>query len=119
VFLGGTIGNFDENEATVFLREVLALMRSEDRLLLGADRVKSKAVLEAAYNDGAGVTAAFNKNVLRVLNWELNGDFQPAHFGHRAIYLEDAARIEMHLVSERAQDVHLAAIAETLHLQPG
>lgn len=119
VFLGGTIGNFSEDEARLLLQDVRELMRPGDRLLLGADRIKPRPVLEAAYNDSQGITAAFNLNVLQVLNRRLQGDFEPSRFSHRAFYREDAAQIEMHLVADAPQDVHLDTLDETLNLAVG
>lgn len=111
-FLGSTIGNFDEPAAVRLLRQVRAAMEPGDALLLGADLrpgpSKSRARLEAAYNDAAGVTAAFNRNVLRVLNRELGADFDEGAFRHRAFYDEARGRIEMHLVAEGAQSVRFA-----------
>src|ERR671919_165464 len=78
--LGGTIGNFAPHQRAGFLRRVSNLLGPEDRFLLGTDLVKDPAILEAAYNDSAGVTAQFNKNVLRVLNRELDADFDPDGF---------------------------------------
>lgn len=119
VFLGSTIGNFQPAEATMFLRELAALMDHGDSLLLGVDRVKEAAVLEAAYNDAEGVTAAFNLNLLRVLNRELDADFVPDGFRHRAVYDTDLRRIEMHLVSRTDQSVTLRRLGEELSLEAG
>jgi L-histidine N-alpha-methyltransferase len=109
-FLGSTIGNLDEDEAPHLLRGLSALMTTADRLLLGVDLAKDERLLHAAYNDARGVTAAFNRNVLRVLSRELDGDFDPAAFEHRASYDGARARIEMHLVSTRRQVVSLRRI---------
>jgi L-histidine Nalpha-methyltransferase len=119
VFLGSTIGNFEPAEAVGFLRELAALMDSGDSLLLGADRVKSPAVLEAAYNDAEGVTAAFNLNLLEVLNRELDSDFMPDAFMHRALYNAVDQRIEMYLISRVRQMVHLSRLGEHLELDAG
>lgn len=119
VFLGGTLGNFEEREAITLLRELAVRMSPLDRLLLGVDRVKSVHVLHAAYDDGEGITAAFNRNVLHVLNRELRGDFQPDAFAHRAVYNEDAARIEMYLVADTQQQVHLDELDATLRFAAG
>ncbi len=119
VFLGGTIGNFTHDEAVDFLRELRHLMRPGDWLLLGADRVKEAKVLEAAYNDQDGMTAAFNLNLLNVLNRELGADFEPAAFRHRAIYNPEAARIEMYLIADTPQRVHLAQLETDLVLTAG
>jgi L-histidine N-alpha-methyltransferase len=108
--LGSTIGNLDEREAPALLRRVATLMTPRDRFLLGVDLVKEERVLVAAYDDAQGVTAAFNKNVLRVLSRELRGDFDERAFDHRALYDARRERIEMHLVARRPQSVHLAAI---------
>ncbi len=100
--LGGTIGNFPRGAGVELLRRVRAELRPEDRFLIGFDLQKDVAVLEAAYNDAAGVTAAFNRNVLRVLNRELGADFDLDAFRHRAHYSASAERIEMHLVADGA-----------------
>lgn len=97
--LGGTVGNFPREAGVALLSRVRAVMDADDRFLVGFDLQKDVAVLEAAYNDAAGVTAAFNRNVLRVLNRELGADFDLNGFSHRAIYAADEARIEMHLVA--------------------
>ena len=99
--LGSTIGNFPDAEAAALLRRVRSRMGEDDRFLLGFDLVKDVEVLEAAYNDAAGVTAAFNLNVLSVLNRELGADFDPDAFRHRAVFDADERRIEMHLVATR------------------
>jgi L-histidine N-alpha-methyltransferase len=109
-FLGSTIGNFDWPGAVGLLRRVRAQMRSEDRLLLGTDLRKDRATLEAAYNDAAGVTAEFNKNILRVMNAELGADFDPDRFAHHAPYNDEHHRIEMHLHSIGDQVVHMPGL---------
>lgn len=109
-FLGSTIGNLDESEAPRLLRDVSRLMTQRDRFLLGVDLVKDTRTLVAAYDDSRGVTAAFNKNVLRVLSRELDGDFDEDAFRHEAHYEAARERIEMHLVSTRRQAVRLRAI---------
>ncbi len=119
VFLGGTIGNFHHHEAVEFLSELRAHMQAEDRLLLGADRVKDPAVLHAAYNDAAGVTAAFNLNLLQVLNRELDADFAADGFYHHACYHPGAQRIEMYLVSKQSQRVRLGRMEEELAFDNG
>lgn len=105
LFLGSNIGNFTHAEATAFLARIRSIMRPQDRLLLGVDLVKERSVLEAAYNDAAGVTAEFNKNLLRRINVELEANFDLDGFRHHAPFVEHEARIEMHLVSERHQTV--------------
>jgi L-histidine N-alpha-methyltransferase len=109
-FLGSTIGNFDPMQADTFLRSLAKSMDTGDILLLGLDLVKPIAVLEAAYNDAAGVTAEFNRNVLRVLNRELGADFDLALFEHVAFFEVAAEQIEMHLKARRDHDVRLPAI---------
>lgn len=119
VFLGGTLGNFTANESVAFLRELRGCMGEGDALLLGVDRVKDPAVLEAAYDDAAGVTAAFNLNVLSVLNRELGADFPPGAFSHRAVYNAAEQRIEMYLEACRAVRVHVASLGETYVFRRG
>ncbi|MGR8919146.1 MAG: L-histidine N(alpha)-methyltransferase [Gammaproteobacteria bacterium] len=119
VFLGGTIGNFDADHALGFLREVRATMRPGDALLIGADRVKEPDVLHAAYNDGAGVTAAFNLNLLRVLNRELGADFDLDGFEHYAHFNPLESRIEMHLIAMRNQRVVIGELDEAIEFDEG
>ena len=109
-FLGSTIGNFDRADALALMQRVHAVMRAEDRFLLGFDLKKDEAVLNTAYNDRAGVTAEFNLNVLRVLNRELDCDFDLDAFEHCAFYNTLEGRIEMHLVSRREQDVRVDSL---------
>ncbi|HEY3818226.1 MAG TPA: L-histidine N(alpha)-methyltransferase [Polyangiaceae bacterium] len=118
-FLGSTIGNLDEHEAPSLLRDISRLMTGRDRFLLGVDLVKDPRVLVAAYDDALGVTAEFNRNVLRVLSRELDGDFDPSAFDHSAIYDDARQRIEMRLVSKRRQSAHLRAIDLSLELERG
>jgi len=114
--LGSSIGNLDDEQARLLLEGAAEL---DCRWVLGADLRKDRAVLEAAYNDAAGVTARFNLNLLRRLNAELGGRFDPSAFRHRAFYDERAGRIEMHLESSRAQDVPVAALERTFHFERG
>jgi dimethylhistidine N-methyltransferase len=106
-FPGSTIGNFEPDEAVQFLRRVANVCRENGGLLIGADLKKAGDVLEAAYNDRAGVTAQFNLNLLERVNRELGADFDLDQWRHRAIYNSDAGRIEMYLISESDQFVHL------------
>jgi L-histidine N-alpha-methyltransferase len=119
VFLGSNIGNFDRPGATAFLRLIRASLRPADGLLLGADLVKPERDLLLAYDDPLGVTAAFNKNLLQRLNTELRGDFALDQFEHRAVWDADASRVEMHLVSRIAQDVHIEQAALRFRLEAG
>lgn len=109
-FLGGTIGNFEPRERQVIFRSLRNQLGSEDRLLLGTDLVKDRARLEAAYNDSAGVTAEFNRNVLHVINSHLGGDFDPQCFEHVAFYDERLRRIEMRLRATKAHRVRIMVI---------
>lgn len=117
-FLGSTIGNFAMPAAHRLLADVRQHMTPPDRFLMGVDLVKDVATLEAAYNDAAGVTAAFNRNILHVLNHELGADFDPDSFGHRAFYNDAASRIEMHLESLVDQTIAIPGVG-TVHLYPG
>ncbi|MDZ7844356.1 MAG: L-histidine N(alpha)-methyltransferase [Anaerolineales bacterium] len=111
VFLGGTFGNFDPAEGRALLSEVAGRMGPNDALLLGVDRVKERSIIEAAYNDAAGVTAAFNRNVLEVINRELDADFEPDAFRHEAVFNEPRGQLEMYLRAERDMSVECAALA--------
>lgn len=102
-FPGSTIGNFHPTEAAAFLRRVRRTVGQDGALVLGVDRVKDAATLNAAYNDAQGVTAAFNLNMLVRLNQELDADFDIGSFAHRAFFDRAHSRIEMHLVSLRRQ----------------
>ena len=106
-FPGSTIGNFDPPAADALLRRVARLVGPGGGLLLGVDLQKDVGVLERAYNDAAGVTAAFNRNLLVRINRELGADFDPAAFRHVAFYDRAQARIEMHLVSVAEQRVRI------------
>lgn len=104
-FLGSSIGNYDDHEATDLLRSVRSALGEGGLLLLGADMKKSTDLLLPAYDDAQGVTAAFNKNLLVRINRELGGHFDVDAFRHVAIWNEEDSRMEMHLESTRAQDV--------------
>lgn len=104
-FPGSTIGNFRPEEALELLKVMRAEAKEGGGLLIGVDLKKDPAVLERAYNDAAGITAAFNLNMLTHLNREFGSDFATEYFSHRAIYNEALGRIEMHLISEKAQTV--------------
>lgn len=115
LFLGSNIGNFETADAAQLLREMRARMRPNDRLLIGVDRVKDTATLEAAYDDAAGVTAAFNKNLLARINRELHADFDLDQWTHTAPFVADRARVEMWLISNIDQTVTL--VAESGHVE--
>ena len=120
---GSSIGNFPPDAATALLARFRQLAGADGRLLIGFDLKKDPQRLHAAYNDAAGVTAAFNLNLLARLNRELGADFDLARFRHYAFYNPVAGRIEMHLVSLMEQDVNVAgerfhfALGETLHTE--
>ena len=122
-FPGSTIGNFTPAQAQRFLAHMGRVAGAGGTLLIGVDLRKDRATLERAYDDAAGVTAAFNLNLLARINRELRGDFALDRFAHRAHYDERAGRIEMHLVSTEAQTVTVAgrafafARAETIHTE--
>jgi L-histidine N-alpha-methyltransferase len=109
-FLGGTIGNLLPAERAAFLASIRALLSPGDALLLGTDLVKDEKVLVRAYDDAAGVTAAFNKNVLTVVNRELGADFDPGTFDHVALWDSGNEWIEMRLRSRTAQTVKIPAL---------
>jgi L-histidine N-alpha-methyltransferase len=119
LFLGSTIGNLDAPARLAMLREIRRLMRTGDRLLLGVDLVKDTGVLEAAYDDAAGVTAEFNRNVLRVINRALDADFRPEAFRHVAFYNDAESRIEMHLVPDTTQTVRVRRLGLTVTIAAG
>jgi L-histidine N-alpha-methyltransferase len=108
IFLGGTIGNLAPSERARFLRDLRATMDADDWLLVGTDLEKDVSRLVAAYDDAAGVTAAFNRNVLSVLNNELGADFDPERFEHVALWNDEDRRIEMRLRSTGEQTVEIA-----------
>lgn len=122
-FPGSTIGNFEPGEAGRLLDVFGRILGPGAVLVLGVDLVKDREVLEAAYDDAAGVTAAFNLNLLHRINRELDGEIDPSRFTHRAIFNADASRIEMHLVSRRAQTIRVAgrsfafAEGESIHTE--
>jgi dimethylhistidine N-methyltransferase len=122
-FPGSTIGNFEPAQAAEFLRHAARLLGSGAHFIVGVDLVKDEAVLEAAYNDAAGVTAAFNLNLLRRINRELGAGFAIERFRHKALYNRAQHRVEMHLESRMAQNVPVCdrtiafAAGETIHTE--
>ncbi|GJE16043.1 L-histidine N(alpha)-methyltransferase [Methylobacterium marchantiae] len=122
-FPGSTIGNFEPPQAAHLLAHFGRVLGRDATLIVGVDLVKDKAVLDAAYDDAAGVTARFNLNLLDRINRELGADFDTASFAHRAFFAPETSRIEMHLVSLRAQEVVLAgrrfgfSAGETIHTE--
>jgi L-histidine N-alpha-methyltransferase len=118
-FLGGTVGNLAPAERAAFLTEVAGLLSPGDALLVGTDLVKDEERLVRAYDDDAGVTAAFNRNVLHVVNRELAADFVPGRFAHVARWNADEEWIEMRLRSEGAQQVRVGRLDLAVHFDDG
>jgi dimethylhistidine N-methyltransferase len=119
LYIGSSIGNFEPAEAERLLERLRVGLDPGDGLLLGVDLVKDEATLLAAYDDAAGVTAAFNKNLLARLNRELGADFELSAFAHRAVWNGPERRMEMHLESTRAQKVAMAALGLEVCLEAG
>jgi L-histidine N-alpha-methyltransferase len=118
-FLGSTIGNFDEGERERFFAALRFVLRPGDWFLLGADLVKAKRRLDAAYNDAAGVTVQFNKNVLRVLNRDLRATFDEELFDHVAAYDRERELVDIRLRARVAHDVKVRALGLTVHFAAG
>jgi L-histidine Nalpha-methyltransferase len=122
-FPGSTIGNFDPDDAKAFLRNAAGVLGGGAALIVGVDLVKDEAILNRAYDDAQGVTAAFNLNLLARANRELKADFDLDAFAHHAFFNEEQSRIEMHLVSRKVQQVHVAGATfafdegETIHTE--
>lgn len=119
LFLGSNLGNFTPTEQNQFFGHLAASLRAGDYLLLGLDLRKPVDILEAAYNDRAGVTAAFNLNILRRLNDELSANFDLSTFSHLAFYNQQWHQIEMHLRSDRAQQVTITDLDMQVHFRQG
>jgi L-histidine Nalpha-methyltransferase len=119
MFLGSTMGNLDDRSCDLFLSQVQQALQPGEFFLLGVDLQKPIDILEAAYNDAQGVTAAFNLNMLRHLNHRFDGDFNLDNFAHLAFFNADASQIEMHLQSLTAQTAKLIALDLEISLQPG
>jgi dimethylhistidine N-methyltransferase len=116
-FPGSTLGNFEPHEACAFLRSARDILGDGAQMIIGVDLEKDDRVLYDAYNDAAGVTARFNLNVLVRINRELGGNFDISAFTHRAIYNRERHRIEMHLISKKAQTVRL--LGRSFSFRPG
>ena len=119
LFLGGTIGNDEDEAAVKFLSRVREHMEQDDLLLLGANLITDPAALHLAYNDPQGITAAFNRNVLRNVNSFVRSNFDAEKFAHYAPYVVEKQRIEMWLVAREAMDVDLGRLGSTLRLARG
>jgi L-histidine N-alpha-methyltransferase len=118
VFLGGTIGNFTPGSRRRFLRGLAKAMGPDDHLLLGTDLVKDPAILEAAYDDSQGLTAEFNRNVLHVVNRELDADFDVDAFDHVAFFDREREWIEMRLRATARQHVRIEALGIDVTFEP-
>jgi dimethylhistidine N-methyltransferase len=116
-FPGSTLGNFEPHEASSFLRTARDILGDGAQMIIGVDLEKDERVLYDAYNDAAGVTARFNLNVLVRINRELGGNFDLSAFTHRSIYNRDRHRIEMHLISRKAQNVRI--LGNNFSFRPG
>ncbi len=110
LWLGSSIGNYDQDEAVSFLKSLVAGLPTKDYFLIGFDMQKDKSVLENAYSDSQGVTAQFNLNLLNRINRELGGEFDTGNFMHLALYYTEKNRIEMYLVSTCEQEVYIARL---------
>ena len=118
-FFGSTIGNFEKADAIKFIQDLANIMHPADRLLLGMDMVKEESVLNDAYNDSQGVTAAFNKNILSVVNGIIESDFNENDFEHRAFFNRYKSRIEMHLVANKEVSISSMYFNENCIIQKG
>ncbi len=118
-FLGSTLGNLNAQECDLFFSQIVAALQPGEYFLLGIDLDKSREILEPAYDDSQGVTAAFNLNMLRHLNRRYEGNFDLAQFEHWAFYNLDKCQIEMHLKSKKAQTVQLQALNLTVEFAAG
>ena len=122
-FPGSTIGNFEPHEACAFMRHAGRMLGREAVLIIGVDLIKDADILNAAYDDAAGITAKFNLNLLTRINRELGANFDPAAFSHHAFYNAERHRIEMHLASKKRQNVKVAGrvidlrLGETIHTE--
>jgi dimethylhistidine N-methyltransferase len=119
LYIGSSIGNLENDEAIALLQNIARNLSTGDKLLLGADLVKNAEVMHAAYDDDAGVTASFNKNLLVRINRELGGHFDPESFCHISFWNEAESRIELHLESACRQSVRIDALDMTLQFDQG
>lgn len=125
LFFGSTIGNFDDKERSGLLKNVAGIMTPDDRFLVGIDMIKDARILERAYNDGRGITAEFNRNILNVINRELNADFNTRDFEHIAFFDAEKERVEMHLRANRKTSAFIRTlrlktdmkVGETIHTE--
>ena len=117
LWLGSSIGNFEQQEAIRFLKNIKKTLSSKDFFLIGFDLRKEKSIIERAYNDSQGITAKFNLNLLSRINRELGGEFDLNTFQHKAAYNEEKSRIEMYLISTCEQDVYIADLNRSYHFK--
>ena len=117
IFLGSSYGNFAPDDGVQFLKKINSTMKSGDLFLIGLDLVKDSSILESAYNDSEGVTAAFNLNVLSRINAELDADFDLDTFTHHSVYNEKSQRIEMYLKSLVNQSIVISKSGVTIPLR--
>jgi L-histidine N-alpha-methyltransferase len=118
-FFGSTLGNLENEPALEFIRQVRDSMKKGDSFLLGLDMVKNKKTLELAYNDGLGVTEAFNKNILKAINGIAGTNFDPLNFKHQALFNAERSRIEMHLEAVKDQTIESPHFSESLVIKQG
>jgi L-histidine Nalpha-methyltransferase len=119
LYIGSSIGNFEPHQARTLLENVHAALEPGDAILLGVDLVKDEGTLLDAYDDAAGVTAAFNRNILHRLNRDLGANFDPLAFAHRAVWNPRQSRIEMHLESRILQTVRIPSLDSNVCFAPG
>ncbi len=118
-FFGSTIGNFSDEGSRRFMGNIARSMQTGDRFILGVDMIKQREILEKAYNDAEGITAEFNRNILLVINRELNADFDITLFDHKAFFNEVEGRVEMHLMANRDLKVNIAGLDLTVSMHKG
>ncbi|MEJ2247848.1 MAG: L-histidine N(alpha)-methyltransferase [Acidobacteriota bacterium] len=119
IWLGSSIGNYERERAKKFIASLSNQLSAGDRLLLGIDLIKDPVMLEAAYNDRAGISAAFNLNILKRINRELGGNFRIKQFKHRAVFNSALGRIEMYLISCCDQEVRISEPGLTVSFSKG
>jgi len=118
-FFGGTFGNFTHEQGVALLKGFAQVMGGQDRMLLGIDMLKPAGTIEAAYNDRSGVTAEFNRNILKHVNRRLRADFRPDDFEHLAFFNPDKEQVEMHLKARSRVRAHIAEVGLSVCLGPG
>lgn len=118
-FLGSTIGNLSTSEVKMFMTKLGDVMEKGDSLLLGTDIIKNNSIIELAYNDGKGVTAEFNKNILKVVNGHIDSNFNTNDFEHWAFYKKELHRIEMHLKAKRNIQITIGSINKEIQIKEG